>query len=867
MDFVSPDVRPVVPATRRLRMYPNDISPGVEHTVTVPSWLKYLVGASCLFIAGCSAFFSVCGLGMLFVGSATAVMIMASSLEVGKLVAASFLYWFWRQLRFPLRFYMTTAVVVLIGITSLGTYGYLARAYERTHTGIGIVEAQVAGLQKEISDTQRQIDDARNRFGKVDDAGHEDAAAVRQRMAQTTTLLDQALARLQEQRKTIQDRRDRDMQSVTARMSEQAELLKKNIASEDTAIADLQQQLAALDRAVDAYTKIGGPGILSLGGSGIFRVDGVKRGQELREQQRTEREAIASGIAASHTRQEQLRAEHAKRVEAADGEIASIRKQASTDTDKLDAEERTQRKAQADTLVQAQSQLAAVQTTSTALRSTGDTQVESLQQHIRVCTEEIRVLQEKIATTDIGSYRFVARAFDTGADNVVKWLMLVLVIVFDPLAVCLAVGFNVAILRERREKMSAAFARTGAPRAVPVDSDAILADAPAPPARRRNRWLSFGVNLLLILLLAGVAAFGIYWLIQARQQRARSAHAQWIPADSFAVAAVRPSEIARQDATRNFAGWVSQTNASVFAPLFACVNGGGFDPRADVYLFAKFPDGRAAGKSGRPVILCGLVAQVTQSAEAEATLSGIAEQLNRSLRPAAGAAGSLTRNRAMIQSGQGRYMDPEGGFFTFALTDRAAILLVEFEGDPQAPAIENEIRLCLASGTRETAHALRADGVVSVWFDANRFFRDMPKNPAAETRYQQLQRFLGFDLVLDIRPVGRDKLNIAARYNYQADRFDQQRRSTAAEQLATIGAGDDAGIAGRLMDRCADTLDYDSLVERLRAAFGGNEKGGIQAVIVEKSCDSPRDARFVLTACCDAKTQPPLLSAFQTLWQ
>ena len=374
------------------------------------------------------------------------------------------------------------------------------------------------------------------------------------------------------------------------------------------------------------------------------------------------------------------------------------------------------------------------------------------------------------------------------------------------------------------------------------------------------------MSLLLVLLLAGIVAFGVYWATLASQQRARSAHARWIPADSFAIAALRPGEIARNDAARNFTGWVAQSNASVFSSLFAGLNGGGFDPRADVYLFAKFPDGHAAGKSGRPVILCGLVAQVTQPAAAEATLSGIAEQLNHSLRPSLGAAGALTRNRAMIQSGQGRYMDPEGGFFTFAVTDHAAILLVEFEGDPGAPSIENEIRHCLASGASEAARSLPAGGVAAVWFDANRFFRDLPKNPVAETRYRQLQRYLCFDVNLIVCPVGLDKLTIAASYNYQSDRFNQQRQPAAAELLASIGASDTAGMAGRLMDRCADTLDYDSLVERLRAALGGSGKDGIQAVVVEKSSDSPRTGRFVLTACCDARN-PPLITAFQTLWQ
>ena len=847
-------------------MHASGSSSGVDVVVSVPPWLKYCIGAACLFLAGCSAFFSVCGLGMLFIGSSTAVMIMASSLEVGKLVAASFLYWFWQQLRFAMRFYMTAAVVVLIGITSLGTYGFLARAYERTHTGIGVIESQIAGLQREIADTQRLIDDSRSRVGKVEDSGHEDAAALRQRLTQTTATLDQALARLQEQRKAVQDRRDRDMQLLATRMSEQDELLKKEMASEEKAIADLQQQLAALDRAVDTYTQIGGPGLLPIGGSGIFRVDGVKRGQELRDQQRAERDAIAAGTAASHARQEQLRSGHAKRVEAADAEIAAIRKQVADELARLDVEEQVQRKAQGEALAQVQAQLAAVQTASTTLRVTDDTQVESLRQHIRTCTEEIRALQEKIATTDIGSYRFVARAFDTEADHVVKWLMLVLVMVFDPLAVCLAVGFNVAILRERREKVGLVMARSGS-RQTPLSDDSPSVDnLQGAAVPKRSRRMTMGVGLLLLAMLVGSLAFGVYWLKHAQQQRARTVHARWIPDGSFAVAALRPGELARCGASGNVAGWTTRSNSAVLAPLLACINEGGFDPRADVYLFAKLP-AEHAGKSGRPVILCGLVAQVTQPAAAEAALSGIAEQINRSLRPASDATAPLTRNRSMIQFGRGRYMDPEGGFFTFALTEHAAILLIEFEGDPQAPAIEGEIRRCLASDAHEAAHMPGADGAVALWFDADRFFHDLPKNTAAEARYQQLQRFLRFELDLCVRPVGLDKLNIAARYNYQAERFNPARQPAADALLATIGPGDAAGIAGRLMDRCADTLDYDSLVDRLRMALGGNPQEGVQSVLVEKSNDTPRSAQFVLTACCDAKNKPPLLAVFQTLWQ
>lgn len=847
-------------------MHPNENAQAMDEVAHIPTGFKFFIGAAALFIAGCSAFFSVCGLGMLFIGASTAVMIMAASLEVGKLVAASFLYWFWRHLTIPLRFYLTIAVLVLIGITSLGNYGYLARAYERTHTGITVIEDQIASLHKEIADTQRQMDDARNRSVKVSDAGREDVSAVRQRIVQENASFDQALARLQEQRKTVQDRRDRDQQLVTARMSEQAEVLRKAVASEDLAIERLQQQLAALDRAVDAYTKIGGPGILQLGGPGIFRVDGVKRGQELREQQRGERESIASGIASHRERQEKLRAEHAKRMETADGELGAIRTQASQDSGKIDVEEQAQRKAHEESLAKTQAQIDSIQSSSVSIRNDGDTQLESHYQRIRGCNEEIRRLQEKISATDIGSYRFVARAFDAGADSVVKWLILALVLVFDPLAVCLAVGFNVALLRDRRNRF-ASTPRTGTGFAVTGDPNP--ESAASALAQPRNRWLFLGLNVLLIAALAGAVGYGIYRARILWQQRAHASHAQWIPADSFAVMTLRPADLASNPSARNLADWIGKADPATFAPLLACVNGGGFDPLADVYLFAKFPESRAAGKNARPVILCGLVARVVRADSAEVALSGIAEKINRSIRPAHGAAAPLTRNRAMIQYGQGRYMDPEGGFFTFAVTDQAAILLIEFEGDPQSPSVESEVRNCLTAsaekGTRPP-RSLRADGVLSVWFDSSRFFGAVPKNPAAEARYKQLQRHLGFDVLLHVLPAGPDKLNIVADYNYQMDRFGQQGTPTATELLNTLGTIENAGIAGRLMDRCADTLDYDSLIERLRSALGGSAPEGVQAVVVEKSFATARDARFVLTARWDARTQPPVMTAFQTLW-
>jgi len=94
-----------------------------------------LVGISALAIAGSAAFFSVFGLSKLFAGAQLAVIIMAGSLEFGKLVAASFLYRYWQSINAIHRTYMTIATIILVLITSAGIFGFLSNAYQGATVG------------------------------------------------------------------------------------------------------------------------------------------------------------------------------------------------------------------------------------------------------------------------------------------------------------------------------------------------------------------------------------------------------------------------------------------------------------------------------------------------------------------------------------------------------------------------------------------------------------------------------------------------------------------------------------------------------------------------------------------------------------
>ncbi len=93
-------------------------------------YFPYLVGVSALFIAGCAAFYSVFGLSKLFAGATLSVIIMAASLESGKLVAASFLYRYWAKINSLMKAYMTVGVITLVVITSAGIFGFLSNAYQ-----------------------------------------------------------------------------------------------------------------------------------------------------------------------------------------------------------------------------------------------------------------------------------------------------------------------------------------------------------------------------------------------------------------------------------------------------------------------------------------------------------------------------------------------------------------------------------------------------------------------------------------------------------------------------------------------------------------------------------------------------------------
>ena len=126
--------------------------------------IRILLGIAALLVAGCAAFFSVTGLGLLFHGAAISVMIMASTLEFAKLVSAAYLKQKWWDIGRFLKIYLTIAVVTLMFLTSMGIFGFLSDAFQQQSIVIEQVDRKIGVLNNKITLNNAEIERYNNQI-------------------------------------------------------------------------------------------------------------------------------------------------------------------------------------------------------------------------------------------------------------------------------------------------------------------------------------------------------------------------------------------------------------------------------------------------------------------------------------------------------------------------------------------------------------------------------------------------------------------------------------------------------------------------------------------------------------------------------
>lgn len=125
---------------------------------------KKVLNLSAFLLAGCAAFFSVKGIALLFAASFWSVAVMAGSLEIAKLVCASYLYRYWENINKLLRSYMLTATLLLMCITSLGIFGFLSDAFQRNFSQYSLNVSKIQALKSQQTFLTSQVDFNKNKL-------------------------------------------------------------------------------------------------------------------------------------------------------------------------------------------------------------------------------------------------------------------------------------------------------------------------------------------------------------------------------------------------------------------------------------------------------------------------------------------------------------------------------------------------------------------------------------------------------------------------------------------------------------------------------------------------------------------------------
>ena len=132
--------------------------------------MAFLLFFTAFVLSGIAAYYSVIGLIAIFSAAAIPVAVMGGSLEAAKLVVASWLYRYWKSIPFLMKAYFTSALVILMIITSMGIFGFLSKAHSDQNLVSGDVTAKIAVYDEKIKTAKENIDANRKALKQMDEA-------------------------------------------------------------------------------------------------------------------------------------------------------------------------------------------------------------------------------------------------------------------------------------------------------------------------------------------------------------------------------------------------------------------------------------------------------------------------------------------------------------------------------------------------------------------------------------------------------------------------------------------------------------------------------------------------------------------------
>lgn len=141
--------------------------------------MTYLLFGTALALSACAAYYSIMGLVAIFAAAAIPIFIMGSLLEISKLVVASWIYQNWKEVPRLMKYYFTSALVILMLLTSMGIFGYLSKAHLDQAIPTGDVSAKLSLIDEKIKTEKENINANRKELTQLD-------AQVDQTLSRTT---------------------------------------------------------------------------------------------------------------------------------------------------------------------------------------------------------------------------------------------------------------------------------------------------------------------------------------------------------------------------------------------------------------------------------------------------------------------------------------------------------------------------------------------------------------------------------------------------------------------------------------------------------------------------------------------------------
>jgi len=371
-----------------------------------------------LSISAVAAYYSIVGLVAIFAAAAIPIIIMGSVLEVGKLTSAVWLHLFWKQAPFLIKTYLTIAVVLLMFITSMGIFGFLSKAHIEQNAVAVEGQAQLERIESDIRRGEELIARAEVKIEKLDRQDENADAGLQEK-------IDTETARIA----TVYERLDAATTQIDKNLADSLVPYQATVDQADVQLSQIAQYVA--DNNIRALQ-----GLIGAKQDGRYGPKTAARVEEFRSKVEGDRQTALEQIQqlrnTAREERQALREVAEQTVQQSNNLINRLRDQIGTVTDsdvELDIQEQR-----------------------TIIKNTED-ELDLLFER----KYEIEAVARQLEA-EVGPVKYIAELIygDTADKNAleeaVRWVIIILVVVFDPLAVVLVISGITLIEKTGRTK-------------------------------------------------------------------------------------------------------------------------------------------------------------------------------------------------------------------------------------------------------------------------------------------------------------------------------------------------------------------------------------------------------------------------------